>query len=398
MAKLAHLLLGKGEYDLAIIGAGPVGLAIAIEATRHGLATLVVDRRASPFTDTRVRPQLLVARAGDLANLEHMGLAIGDPWLVTRLATRVERDLVFGRTQRGDVHASQLAATRTDLYTLASQPPVALVPIGRLQQVLLAAAQTRGVTVLYEREIVRVRRHATAVSLRDATGASALASVVVIATGAARSLVTAADVHTSTRTQKLIAGVLVTTGATGRWTRSEVPIGGLLHPARATVLQTTHASDAGTAVLVDAQLASATPELLAHVFDVVVREHGLAGAAYLAPPQVFPTAVTTVARRTLSGGGRAPIVIAGDAAQTGHVFSGQTCFINVALGLVLGSELGRARRALHERRIHDPSVAQALARYETQSQLGASLLARASQRHLMTHPAGQWALAGVARA
>jgi len=184
MLASTHHLLGTGEYDLAIIGAGPVGLAIAIEATRHGLATLVVDRRPSPFADAGVRPQLLVARAGDLANLEHLGIAIGDSWLVTRLATRVERDLVYNRTLRGDVHPSQLATARVDLWTLAAQPPIALVPIGRLQQVLLAAAQTRGVTVLYEREITQLRRHALAVSLRDATGASARAAIAVIATGA----------------------------------------------------------------------------------------------------------------------------------------------------------------------------------------------------------------------
>jgi len=398
MLASTHHLLGTGEYDLAIIGAGPVGLAIAIEATRHGLTTLVIDRRPSPFADTRVRPQLLVARAGDLANLEHLGIAIGDSWLVTRLATRVERDLVYNRTLRGDVHPSQLAAARTDLWSLAAQPPIALVPIGRLQQVLLAAAQTRGVTVLYEREVTQLRRHATAVSLRDATGASARAAIAVIATGAARSLVAADEIRAATRTQQLIAGVFAATGASGRWTRAEVPIAGLLHPARGTVLQTSHAAAAGTAVLVDAQLATATPELLAHCFERVAAAHGLAGSAYLAPPQVFPTAVTSVERRTLVGRGRAPIAIAGDAAQTGHVFSGQTCFMNVALGLVLGGELGRARKALHERRVHDETVSAALARYESQSRIGASLLARASARHLMTHPAGEWALAGVAKA
>ena len=34
---------GTQEYDVAIIGAGPVGLALAIETARSGLTTLVVD-------------------------------------------------------------------------------------------------------------------------------------------------------------------------------------------------------------------------------------------------------------------------------------------------------------------------------------------------------------------
>jgi len=48
--------------DVAIIGAGPVGLAIAIELARLDLTTLVVDRRPPPAEDTGLRPQLLVAR------------------------------------------------------------------------------------------------------------------------------------------------------------------------------------------------------------------------------------------------------------------------------------------------------------------------------------------------
>ena len=33
----------RSDYDLVIIGAGPAGLAAAIEASRHDLSTLVLD-------------------------------------------------------------------------------------------------------------------------------------------------------------------------------------------------------------------------------------------------------------------------------------------------------------------------------------------------------------------
>ena len=36
------------DYDLVIIGAGPAGLAAAIEASRHDLSTLVLDDQPAP--------------------------------------------------------------------------------------------------------------------------------------------------------------------------------------------------------------------------------------------------------------------------------------------------------------------------------------------------------------
>ena len=78
-------LLPTLEFDVAIIGAGPVGLALAIELARLELAVLVIDRRPPPELDPRLRPQLLVAREGDLANLDALGVDIRDPQLVSLL-------------------------------------------------------------------------------------------------------------------------------------------------------------------------------------------------------------------------------------------------------------------------------------------------------------------------
>ena len=38
----------KSHYDLVIIGAGPAGLAAAIEASRHDFRTLVLDNQPAP--------------------------------------------------------------------------------------------------------------------------------------------------------------------------------------------------------------------------------------------------------------------------------------------------------------------------------------------------------------
>ena len=386
--------LPQQVVDVAIIGAGPVGLALAIETARLGFETLLIDRRPPPTEDAGLRPQLLVARAGDLANLKYLGLDIRDPQLVSLLASRCEGDLTTGRTSRGPVQTLRRAPERTDLRTLASQPPLALVPIGRLQQALLDRAVRLGVHVHYDCDVTRVQRHARFASIECEHGDSTRAALVVIATGAARSLAKTllrGECQVTLPVQRMIAGLFAAGGEQARWIRVELPVPGLAQPARATVLQTSAESGAGTGVLVQAP-----GEALPAAFEVAAREHGLTGAPFAVEPQVFDTAVTTLGRRTIYGDGRAPIVIAGDAAQTGHVFSGQTCFINLALGL--GRELRHARKARVEQMFEQASIARALARYETQSHIGAGILLAASQRHYAAHRRGAWALAGVALA
>jgi 2-polyprenyl-6-methoxyphenol hydroxylase-like FAD-dependent oxidoreductase len=393
-SRIAAPQLGS-EHDVAIIGAGPVGLAIAIELARAELSVLVVDRRPHVDEDAGRRPQILVARAGDLANLAHLGLDIDNPWFVSMLHTRVETDLASGTIVRGDV-APTVIAPPQDLWTLASQPPLALVPIGRLQQVLLERAEKLGVTVRYDTTVTRLRRHARYVSLACAGGASARAALAIVATGAARSLIDTLRGFgdaTQSAAARIIAGLFAVHAERGRWVRFELPVG-----ARCTLLQTSADSTAGTALLVDPQVADATPEQMHHCFDAAARANGLAEEPWLIAPQIFSTALTAMPRRFVGLDGRAPIVIAGDAAQTGHVFSGQTCFVNLALGLRLADELRLAKRALADKKVNDPALARALGRYNAQSEIGAAILAHSSARHYAAHQPGRWALAGVARA
>ncbi|MBA3461728.1 MAG: FAD-dependent monooxygenase [Deltaproteobacteria bacterium] len=391
------------EYDLAIIGAGPVGLALAIESARLGFTTLVLDRRPPLAEDASVRPQLLVARAGDLAHLARLGIDLEDPRVVSRLHTRCEGDLASGRIVRGEIVTTRgVPELPSDLWALASQPPYALVPIGRLQQALLARVLAHGATVAYGCEVTRLRRHARNVSLTCADGTSYRAAMAVIATGAARPLIETILKNarpTEGVTRRLIGGLFAIGGKRGQWTRVELAVRGFDEPVRTTVLQTPGESGAGTALLVDPRIAG-TPSLdrLHQGFATAAQAHGLAGAPYIVPPQVFATAATTLPHRFIGGDGRAPIVIAGDAAQTGHVFSGQTCFVNVALALGLANELRTARTAIIDRSVNAPELLHALRRYDAQSAIGAAILDRNSQRHVASFKAGAWALAGVARA
>jgi 2-polyprenyl-6-methoxyphenol hydroxylase-like FAD-dependent oxidoreductase len=384
------------EYDVAIIGAGPVGLAIAIELARLGLATLVVDKRPPLADDARARPQLLVARAGDLAHLAHLGVQIDDPKIVSMLATRAERDLTSGRSEIGDVRRPhRVPDPVTDLGVLSAQPPLALVPIARLQQALLDRAVQAGAHVQYSCDVTKLRRHARGVSLTCGDGSTARAAMAILATGAAHP----ADPVELATPQRLIAGVFAIGGDKGRWVRVEMPVPGFVRPVRCTLLQTSAESEAGTALLVDTQ-ADGTPTdaWLRRCFDAVARTLDLAGAPMLVEPAVFATSATVATRHFVAGDGRAPIVIAGDAAQTGHVFSGQTCFVNVALALGLCDQLRAARTTIADRAVHGPAMLAALEHYKTRSRHGAALLAAVSARHQTRHAPGVWALAGIARA
>jgi hypothetical protein len=336
-----------------------------------------------------------VARGGDLAHLAHLGVDVDDPALVARLATRCARDLGSGRTVVGAVDAATRTPVRPrDLWTLVSQRPEALVPIGRLEAALAAQARAAGATLVYGQEVVRLRRHAREVSLVTTDGTTARAALAIVATGARRALIDSitrgATAPAPTRT--LVAGVLATGGDVARWVRAEVPTGS--SRLRVTLLETPAASGFGTALLVDPQRDGATDADLIGDFEHAARTLGIEGA-YRAAPRVFTTGATAIARRYAAGDGRAPVIAAGDAAQTGHVFSGQTCFVNLALALDLASELTAAHTAVRARAVGAPALLKALAKHANRADMGAALLATASRRHETAQPPGAWALASI---
>ena len=350
----------------------------------------MIDRHPPPGENARARPQLLVARGGDLAHLAHLGVDVDDPALVARLATRCARDLGSGRTVVGAVDAQARTPVRArDLWTLVAQRPEALVPIGRLEAALAAQARAAGATLVYGQDVVRLRRHAREVSLATADGTTATAAISIIATGARRALV---DVVRGAKvpapTRKLVAGVLATGGDVARLVRAELP------RLRVTLLETPLASGFGSALLVDPQRDATDADLLGD-FAEAAHVLGLDGATYKVAPRVFATGATVIARRFAAGDGRAPVIVAGDAAQTGHVFSGQTCFVNLALALDLASELAAAHTAVRARAVGAPALLGALAKHANRADTGAALLATASVRHQTAQAPGTWALAGA---
>ena len=386
---LAHNSLPTGNFDVAIIGAGPVGLALAVELAGHGFATLVVDRRPSPAQD-HLRPQVLVARPGDLANLAALGVNVWDGNVVSMLSTFCMTDLISRRTVCAEVAVRDSVPPSVPLAELSAQLPLALVPIGRLQQALLARALELGATVVYGCDVTRLRRHAHDVSIGCADGSYQRAALAVIATGASRSLANVVQVaRPTTDGATMIGAVFATARHRARWLRAELMVQGFVRPVRCTLLQT---PDAGTALLVDPQVEHPTPSQLTRCFAAVARVHGL-GGDYLVEPQPFVTAVTSAPRRFVAGDGRAPVVLAGDAAQTGHVFTGQTCFVNIALARVLAEALWDARAPILERRPNASLLLASLLRYKRASVHGEQLLATASQRHLAPEAPGRWAFA-----
>lgn len=375
------------SFDVAVIGAGPIGASLASELSRCGLSVVLVDRRPPPAEDA-LRPQLLVAREADLARLANLGVDVDDPDVVAPIESLCRGDLVRDWCRCDDAEVPEpVLDARYGLNSTAFGRPAALVPIGRLQAALVDIARANGADVRYWFDVSRLRRHARAVSLSAADGSSVRATVAIVATGARRSLATG-ELRVGSAPRRLMGGVFAVPADTSVWLRAELPIGGFSRPGLCTLLQTCTDTGAGTALLVDAPARVPTDAQLRECFWLAARAHGLAGAHQLVPPAVFETAVATSDRRVVDGDGRAPVLVAGDAAQTGHVFTGATCFVNLALAVELATALCGARAAIVDRRLRDTALVDAFARYERASAHGAHVLARASRPHFNARSGG----------
>jgi hypothetical protein len=248
--------------------------------------------------------------------------------------------------------------------------------------------------------VCALRRHQHGVSIQLEAQQPVRAAMVVVATGAngaVGALFGGLPRLGNAPAQLLMGGILATGGEVGRWARFEMPTPFANGPARCTLLQTPTSTGVGTALLVHTKTSNRrAPLTLRRCFDAAARAQGLGEVGFAVKPQLFSTAVASLRTRVVGGDGRAPIVVAGDAAQTGHVFSGSTCFVNLALALSLCDEL-RGVLTAFGRSSTAPEVTAALARYDQTSELGARLLAEGSRRHTAVMRPGAWALAGVAR-
>jgi 2-polyprenyl-6-methoxyphenol hydroxylase-like FAD-dependent oxidoreductase len=122
--------MAEGRVAVLIVGAGPVGLALAIGLRARGVDVLVVDAREAPASE--VRASHLHARP--LETLEHLGV--------------VDRLLASGRR---DLGASVCAGTRVlssiDLEGVETRWPFSLaVPQPEIERIFAARLSGWAVT------------------------------------------------------------------------------------------------------------------------------------------------------------------------------------------------------------------------------------------------------------
>ena len=145
--------------DILVVGAGPAGLALALQAHDHGAAVRVVDRRPEAVRPSRA----LILHARTLEVLRPLGVTTA---LLARADTAPAADLRLGarvvRVSFGDL---ALPGTAFPHLTLVRQMDV--------ERVLAGALAERGVTVERGTELVAVREEPGGVRavLRTLTGA-----------------------------------------------------------------------------------------------------------------------------------------------------------------------------------------------------------------------------------
>ncbi|MGP9722407.1 FAD-dependent monooxygenase [Corynebacterium sp. AOP40-9SA-29] len=158
---------------ILIVGAGPVGSALALDLTRRGVPVRIVDRADGPFPGSRakgVQPRTLEV-------LEDLGVLDA---------------LLAGASSypRLGIHLGPLTIPRT---MIAHQPvtedvpypDTVLSPQFHTDRVLQDALRTAGVTVDYGRHVVSVEQHDDGVTTTFADGGSVHSAYVVGADGGA---------------------------------------------------------------------------------------------------------------------------------------------------------------------------------------------------------------------
>jgi geranylgeranyl reductase family protein len=153
------------EFDVAVVGAGPAGLAAAHAAATAGARTLVLERARHPRYKTCGGGLV----GASLAAVEALGVA-GPVAAVAR--DRVDTGTFTLSGRRGFTRG-------------AAGPLVAMVRREEFDDVLRAAAEAAGATVRQRAAVRGVEQDATGVDLRLADGSRIRAGTVVGADGSA---------------------------------------------------------------------------------------------------------------------------------------------------------------------------------------------------------------------
>ena len=122
--------------DIAVIGAGPAGAAVAIQAARHGARVVMFDK--APCGRDKVCGDGLTPRA--VTALHDLGIALDDAHLIEGLrmiANKTERELPWPAGGRFAAHGAVWPRRRLDAY-------------------LVAAAEEAGAEVIWETEALPV--------------------------------------------------------------------------------------------------------------------------------------------------------------------------------------------------------------------------------------------------
>lgn len=150
------------DTDLLIVGAGPTGLVLALEAARYGLSCTILDRNDRPSPDTG--SCLLSPRTLEL--LENVGVV--DDVLDAALSVVG----LYGWAREG----SQLRVDPTEVNAPFPRPVV--LEQHALERILTMALANRGKSVLRPKEFVSLTQDASGVTARIRRGDNAADTTV----------------------------------------------------------------------------------------------------------------------------------------------------------------------------------------------------------------------------
>ncbi len=197
--------MSKHDYDIVIVGGGPIGAAVAIALQGSGLTVLVLEARADAGNSNDART--LAMSYGSRLILERLGI-----WSLIEPVTPIESIHV---SQRGGFGRTLLSAQEADLPALGY-----VVRYARLQQAFSKALESARTTMMTGAEVTGMESTADGVAVgfrRQEASQSVAARLLIIADGGASAgLRAGATVKTREYGQDAVVGLVATSQPHGR--------------------------------------------------------------------------------------------------------------------------------------------------------------------------------------